>query len=236
MQVFLSPFKFEQCNSNWWRTANRWGIISLSINLPRREDSFPDLLTAGFLITSFLLVPQVKISRKTIKKRINNELCDKCPSAITTAITIIMSWSNWRCYDLHKVQPRLFFSVRKWKAANLFIYLKTTQFPPNMNSTSTDSESYRMGKMIIESLLEYIGEIFKYWWFKPFHKLQIKWNGPDLGHISILPIQIYEIYTSLLSFAFFMNKVHLPILGALIFAILKLPTPVSVFVNDLEIS
>ena len=79
--------------------------------------------------------------------------------------------------------------------------------------------------------------ILKYWLYpKAFRELQIKRNGSvlNLNHSSILQIKIYQIDTSLLSFALFMSKVHLPLLEALISANLQLPTLASVFANFLE--
>ena len=72
--------------------------------------------------------------------------------------------------------------------------------------------------------------ILKYWLFpKAFRELQIKWNGSvlNLNHSSIPQTKICQIDTSLLSFALFMSKIHLPLLGSLISANLRLPTLAS---------
>ena len=72
--------------------------------------------------------------------------------------------------------------------------------------------------------------ILKYWLFpKAFRELQIKWNGSvlNLNHSSIPQTKICQTDTSLLSFALFMSKIHLPLLGALISANLRLPTLAS---------
>ena len=72
--------------------------------------------------------------------------------------------------------------------------------------------------------------ILKYWLFpKAFRELQIKWNGSvlNLNHSSIPQTKICQTDTSLLSFALFMRKIHLPLLGALISANLRLPTLAS---------
>ena len=72
--------------------------------------------------------------------------------------------------------------------------------------------------------------ILKYWLFpKAFRELQIKWNGSvlNLNHSSIPQTKICQTDTSLLSFALFMSKIHLPLLGPLISANLRLPTLAS---------
>ena len=62
----------------------------------------------------------------------------------------------------------------------------------------------------------------------------MKWSRLDLNYTSIPPIHIDQIDTSLLSFHYFISKYRLPLPGALISAILRLSTLVSVYVNFLE--
>ena len=134
-------------------------------------------------------------------------------------------------FAIFKKVSAWFFRAEMKSPELIFISSKTILFPLITSLIWADSEVYRVRKTLIGKLLG--NAIFVFWNIGYFQKRStssiIKWNGSvlNLNHSSIPQTKICQIDTSLLSFALFMSKINLPLLGALISANLRLPTLAS---------